>query len=391
MIKKEWIFLCFILLFFLGVFKSVVAVPYLGENCSDSELIKIWDSVFIENSSGINITKWETSEYCSYSIIKNKLNESYFLEGYIHKNFSNYFEAWHIFLNTSKEGFEYPNSVGGGIVFSAKRNIKNSSEAKTEFEKTFKESGSGEWIYSEDIYNTYKIIYYTGANFSGKSGKVIYENLSVNLWYLNNSIATIPEEGLPEDSSSGNESNLSFTGKIGDMFVLRGGELTFNVKIYLKNPENLGVLEYRVSGLRNASVSFKGDLMTIKWDKNYNSVERVKLYVDDGIKEIGSNEFFIFPKEENELSGGEPEKESGENLSEIINNSIKVSENKSLEGLDIEEDSFNWLILVIIISSVILLIIILIILYFLFIKKDETEENLGSQQVDEYVKGLGFK
>ncbi len=378
--RKEGLFLKEFLLLFIFICYSLIIVsgePYINNDCSDAEIKKVWDSVFKESFNDENIIK-NGIENCSYLIVKNSPQESFILIGDNLVSIENEMEIKEtvmkmFYVNGSVDESIINEEINESnlIIFATEKNINDNVEAEQEFNKIFKDVSSGNWnlVKYNNSLNYYKSSRSEVGNFLVKS---VFEKLGINILYYNFI------ENISENSTT-NESNLSFSKDIDDIFVDKEKEFTINIKIYLKNPENLENLSYKITGAKNASISFKGDLMVIKWDKNYDGIEEVRLYVSDENKEIRSNKFLILSKEEGELYDGD----------DVLDYNPPTSPtNDSKEELSTEKESFNWLILIIIISSILALVIILVLIYFLFLKKEKIEEDFSSPQVDEYIKEL---
>jgi hypothetical protein len=250
--------------------------------------------------------------------------------------------------------------------YSSERNL-SLSEAEGEFNRIFKGIDSGSWALVEESASNY---FKSEGSDGGEIEKKVYDKKFVNSFYYE-----VTEE-IGQDSENLVDDNFAFR-EIGSIYVPKGEEFKINMKIFLKDPSIDG-LDYRIVGLKNTSVKFNGDIMTIKWDKNYNDFEEVRVYADNGTNGIRSNKFFIFYlKEEGSV-------DEGESIKEDIKDDLG---NESKEVVE-EQKSFNWLIFVIIVSCILVLFMIIGLVYVLFGKKDKKREDFKSEEVDNYIKDL---
>ncbi|MFA5061199.1 MAG: hypothetical protein WC494_02700 [Candidatus Pacearchaeota archaeon] len=363
--KKGSLICIFVLIVILGL-NFVVGAPYINADCSDAEIQKVWESVFKESFGGATISKVKNTESeCSYYIYKDSSGENYILIGnyLITSNKKTILNA--IYIN---------GSIGEGVIdesvsenelldYGTERNI-SMSNAENEFNRVFEGVSSGGWSLVEGSTSNYFKSESVGD--AEEVEKRVYDKKTINSFYYTFTETITQDSGVDDD--------FAFK-EIGSVYVKRGEEFKINMKIFLKNPDYDG-LKYRIVGLKNTSVKFKGDIMTIKWDKNYDDFEKVRVYADNGTKEIRSNEFFIFYMKEDG---------SIDNKTEEIEENIG---NESKEELIEEEKSFNWLVFVIIISCVLILFMILGLVYILFGRKDKRKEDFKSEEVDKYIKDL---
>ncbi len=142
-------------------------------------------------------------------------------------------------------------------------------------------------------------------------------------------------------------------------------------------------LSFRITGNKNATMSFSGEDLVIKWDKNYESLEKVKVYASDGMRETASNEFYV---------GLDSNVETNTNNQTTIpaTTSTTTSSNTTKESksfLSLDKSLSFWIVAGIIGFFVIIFVIFLI--YLIFIKKRPVREiDESSKKVEEYLQSL---
>ncbi len=133
---------------------KVINEPYIPDGCSDSELKKVWEDIFLENSDNIAIMKNTSSENCGevYFMYKVKENNETFL--FIEFNLEGLRNNYAIYLNASPELAEKVRAIDSynlteifrlDLEGGAKKRIKaieNISEANYEFKNYFKPENS---------------------------------------------------------------------------------------------------------------------------------------------------------------------------------------------------------------------------------------------------------
>jgi hypothetical protein len=133
-----------------GITGKIINEPYIPEGCSDSELKKVWEDIFFENSDNIFIVKNTSSENCeeSYYMYKVKENNETFI--LVELNLDGSRNDYAIYLNASPELAEKIKSIDSDnltgifrldIEEGTKERIKaieNISEANYEFKNYFK-------------------------------------------------------------------------------------------------------------------------------------------------------------------------------------------------------------------------------------------------------------
>lgn len=348
----------------------VVGDPYINKDCSDGEIRKVWESIFKESYDGASISKVEDrEEECYYYIYKSSSGENYILIGNSLVTINKKTILRAIYVNGSIEGGLINEGVSEDelLEFGAGRNL-SLVEAEDEFNRIFRGADSGEWVLTTGgpVSDYFELI---GSSSGEEIRKKVYNRKVVNSLYYALT-ETIPSEDEAED-------NFGFK-EIGSIYVPRGEEFKLNLKIFLKDP-GIDGLKYRVVGLKNTSIKFSKDIMTIKWDKNYDGFEEVRIYADNGTKEVRSNAFLIFYIEED---GSVDEK------NEKIEASKEESEKPFAEELNKETKSFNWVVFAVIISCILVLIMVVGLVYVLFAKKGAPKEEFRSEEVDEYIKEL---
>ena len=179
----------------------------LPATCSSLEIKKTWDSVFKENSSGVNVVALNLSDYnlsasdfdicpvfLSYKIIENKV---YYLEGLTFNFFGvNVTSITGSKINASQELIDSLESGDSDLLGSGnfesligKRETPiNISGASEEFESVFKET-SGEWeeneseIYNDTAYSFTKIDNSTDIAFSLSGSLLKQKDLGIVVYF----------------------------------------------------------------------------------------------------------------------------------------------------------------------------------------------------------------
>lgn len=168
---------------------------YFPENCSDEELKKVWDSIFLKGSSeGIQIiSNKDANENCNYYFLYNISNENiaYLVYGdKTEENLSIIYQILGVCGNLTSDAINFMHMIDGDSIDSittalffmalslgdgvqSERSISSINEANNEFLRIFKVR-NGSW---EDLG-----IYYA---FSNKGEGLVYKNKTLNVFSHN--------------------------------------------------------------------------------------------------------------------------------------------------------------------------------------------------------------